>query len=357
MSTSCCGNARLATPLARSGLGGALERGRLGSDAAARQCGERRRRGLAHALAEVGHDEPEGDRGQHHHEDSQLDLLGPVPGLVQHAVLAGPVPEQDPARSGGAGGETIKKEELPVRHAGRACDEVGDGANSGKEPRDHDEFRAVPVEEANDPRDLLPRNVATEAGIEERFAVRRTSAEDDGVADQDSGETDEDHPPDRADADGRTLAREISARDERHVLRKGQSQTAGDEDGEDAYIAGDTVELQEEVVELLMQSRLPVRPMKSLWRDLVAAIGPTSESTRAFPKEQGTSGGLSFLEISSDADPTHAPPAACPPARRGTRGAVPWRRGRARRSPWRAPEGASGSLAVSVCGDFRTPSA
>src|SRR5205823_7432606 len=126
---------------------------------------------------------------EYEQEDADLHLLRVLPCLSQHAVLACPVTEQDPAWRRSAGGDPVIENELPIRHARRSRDEVGHRANARKEARQHDELRSVPLEEADDALDLLARNVPADSRLQQRLAVRRARAADNRVADEDPRQT------------------------------------------------------------------------------------------------------------------------------------------------------------------------
>src|SRR5438067_70639 len=261
----------------RSGFSGAVAGGaalRIGVGAAAAgDGGEGWGAATPDSAADEGHGDPEDDDGKDDEDDADLDFLRVLPGLAEHAVLAGPVSEQHPARRRGAGGDAVVEEELPVGHPGGAGDEVGHRAHSGEEAGHHDELRAVALEQADDPLDLLARDVPADASLEQRLAVGGAGAEDDGIADQDPGQADQDHGGERSDADGRTLPGQVAAGDERDVLRKRQGEAARDQQRENAHVPGRAVELQKEVVDCLVQSAAP------LWTNVRAYPRPFRTAT------------------------------------------------------------------------------
>src|SRR6266850_1964962 len=214
----------------RSGFGGAVAGGAASwiglAGAAAGERGEGRRMLAADATPDERDGDPDDDDRQDDADDADLHFLGVLPRLAQHAVLPGPVAEQHPRRRRCAGGDAVVEEELPVRHAGGAGDEVRHRAHSGQEARHHDELRPVALEEADDAFDLLARDVPAQARLQQRLSVAGARLEDDRVADEDARQPDQDHQGQGAHADRRALPGQVAASDEGHVLRERQAQSA-----------------------------------------------------------------------------------------------------------------------------------
>src|SRR5437868_9046444 len=168
------------------------------------------------------------------------------------------------AGRGPAGADPVVGDELPVRNARQARHEVGDRAQPRDEPRGHDELRAVPIEGGDGALDALARNVPAEARIEELLAVDLPGAEDEGIADEDSGEAGDDHQGQRPAA-----ADQPAARDQGHVLGQRHAQTTRDQHEENADVGGRPVEVDEEMKEPVLQAAPP-------------RLGRSSEASRSW---------------------------------------------------------------------------
>ena len=110
----------------------------------------------------------------------------------------------------------------------------------------------MPLERRDGPLHPLAGDVAADARVEQALAVGLAGAEDDRVADQDSGEAGEDHQRQRSIA-----RREKAARDQRHVLGQRNAETTGDQDRQNADVERRPVEIPEEMEEPAFQSVLP----------------------------------------------------------------------------------------------------
>ena len=132
------------------------------------------------------------------------------------------------------------------------------------EPDDSGRRRPVPIEGGDGALDALAWNVPAEAGIEELLAVDLPGAEDEGIADEDSGEAGDDHQRQRPAA-----ADQPAARDQGHVLGQRHAQTTRDQHEENADVGGRPVEVGEEMKEPVLQAAPP-------------RLGRSSEASRSW---------------------------------------------------------------------------